>query len=68
MRLKVRADGRKPPVAIRTEGARAGKDAGIALSLPFARGLPPNGIEVLWSPVKRRVKTWEGEAGMVKRC
>jgi hypothetical protein len=33
-----------------------------------ARGLPPNGIEVLWSPVKRRVKTSEGEAGMAKRC
>ncbi len=33
-----------------------------------AIGRQPNGIEVLWSPVKRRVKTWEGEAGMVKRC
>jgi hypothetical protein len=33
-----------------------------ALAGPFARGLPPGGIEVLWSPLKRRVKTWEGEA------
>ena len=28
----------------------------------------PNGVEVLWNPVKGREKTWEGEAGMTKRC
>jgi hypothetical protein len=44
------------------------EDVGIAWAEAFARRLPPNGIEVLWSPVKRRVKTWEGEAGMAKRC
>jgi hypothetical protein len=38
------ADGRKPPVAIRTEGARAAERVASALSAPFARGLPPNGI------------------------
>jgi hypothetical protein len=37
------ADGRKPPVAIRTEGARAGKDAGSAFAGTLARGLPPGG-------------------------
>jgi len=28
----------------------------------------PNGLEVFWDPVKGRVKNWEGEAGMTKRC
>ena len=32
-----------------------------------ADGRPPNGVAVLWNPVNRRVKTREGEAGMVKR-
>jgi hypothetical protein len=39
-------------------------DAHCAVAPP---GRAANGIEVLWNPVKRRVKTWEGEAGMVKR-
>jgi hypothetical protein len=34
----------------------------------MATGLWPNGVKVLWDPVNRRVKTWESEAGMVKRC
>jgi hypothetical protein len=29
---------------------------------------PSTGVEVLWNPVNRRLKTWEREAGMVKRC
>jgi hypothetical protein len=33
-----------------------------------AIGRQPNGVEVLWNPVNGRVNTWEGEAGMVKRC
>ena len=37
------ADGRKPPVAFRTEGARAAERVASALAGPFARGLPPGG-------------------------
>jgi hypothetical protein len=37
------ADGRKPPAAFRTEGARAGKGVGVALAGAFARRLPPGG-------------------------
>jgi hypothetical protein len=46
-RLKVRADGRKPPVVFRTEGERAGECVGVAFAGPFARGLPPKGIGVV---------------------
>jgi hypothetical protein len=48
------AGGRKPPAAIRTEGARAGKGVYNALTAPFARGLPPNGIGFLSSTTKER--------------
>jgi len=37
------AVGRKPPAAVRTEGARDGKDRAGALAGPFARRLPPCG-------------------------
>jgi len=33
-----------------------------------ARRPNANGLEVLWNPVNRRVKTREGEAGMTKLC
>jgi hypothetical protein len=70
--LKNQADGRKPPVAFRTEGARAAKRVASALAEPLARGLPPNGIGfhvfcVLWmtlSPLKRLHPIMRGERSM----
>ena len=38
-----KADGRKPPAVIRTEGARAAKAAAAALTGALARRLPPGG-------------------------
>ena len=47
--LRAKAPANAPPTP-RTFGAK------------HSRGLPPNGLEVFWNPVNRRVKTREGEA------
>ncbi len=56
-----------PAHCVQQSARRGGSTRARAVAEILARGLPPNGVEVLWSPVKRRVKTWEGEAGMAKR-
>lgn len=66
----IAARGESPTVGFKTATARQphASETLRGRLREAGEGRKHNGIEVLWNPPKRRVKTWDGEAGMAKRC